>query len=333
MAQSGSPTTTTSALPSGRALLYVLLFLSVQGCGTILYGHHQDLMVNTEPPGAVARVGDQTCVTPCTLVVPRKSRTIVIAKDGGEREYDLDRRINFWATIVAGIWPGYFIGMITDFATGGAYDIQPFTATLHEAEAGRPVAVGAPEAIPELTKREAEPEPEPLPPQRNSLALEVRRLVGGGLSRFNGTVTQIEYEHRLRGRAGIVARSGRIEFVTKDRYVGYHEDGTGYGAEIGIKGYLQMRTLRGLSFALEYGYWKADIDWTEDQGTPFEVSGSGKGSLMSVTGRAGGRIWFTGDRFFLAPSIGIAFVNYRDPFAENDGLIMLSGGLAFGTSW
>ncbi len=69
--------------PSGVSLVLVLApFLS--GCATMIHGVHQEVRVETEPPGATASVGDQKITTPGVLKLKRKEKAleIVVEKDG-----------------------------------------------------------------------------------------------------------------------------------------------------------------------------------------------------------------------------------------------------------
>lgn len=56
------------------------------GCASVFLSGHDDLKVVTKPPGAVARVGDLSVVTPGVLKVPRDKRPVVleIEKEGYE---------------------------------------------------------------------------------------------------------------------------------------------------------------------------------------------------------------------------------------------------------
>ncbi len=108
-------------------ILLVLIIIASQllfGCSTIIYGSRQDLNVTTTPPGAVARVGTQSCVTPCTLTVARKEKSIFIQQDQIERQYRLTRSYHM-ATFLFGnlVW-GLFPGMIVDSASGGKIGLE-----------------------------------------------------------------------------------------------------------------------------------------------------------------------------------------------------------------
>ena len=111
------------------ALLAAVMLL--QGCGTIVHGGDQDLAITTIPSGAIARVGAQECVTPCTMRISRASDRVNIRKGKFEREYYFDKSYNLGATVCGNIlW--LVPGLIVDFIVGGAYTIKPVNVRLHD---------------------------------------------------------------------------------------------------------------------------------------------------------------------------------------------------------
>jgi predicted small secreted protein len=107
-------------------LIAAVLALSplLQSCSTILYGSRQDLKINTVPEGAIARIGTQSCVTPCTLTVSRKERHIFITQDRSERSYRLTRSRHHVSFLLGNILWGIFPGMIIDSATGAKISLD-----------------------------------------------------------------------------------------------------------------------------------------------------------------------------------------------------------------
>jgi protein involved in sex pheromone biosynthesis len=51
----------------------IALTLLLQACATIVNGKFQDVNIKTTPPGTIARIGTQSCITPCTLNIYRKN--------------------------------------------------------------------------------------------------------------------------------------------------------------------------------------------------------------------------------------------------------------------
>lgn len=107
-------------------LIAVILVLSpmLQSCSTILYGSRQDVKINTVPEGAIARIGTQSCITPCTLTVSRKERHIFIMQDQLERQYRLTRSRNNASFLIGNILWGLFPGMIIDSTTGAKISLD-----------------------------------------------------------------------------------------------------------------------------------------------------------------------------------------------------------------
>lgn len=52
--------------------------LLTSGCATVFHTANDDLKVVTDPPGATARVGDASVVTPGVLKVPRRKEPVVV---------------------------------------------------------------------------------------------------------------------------------------------------------------------------------------------------------------------------------------------------------------
>ena len=80
--------------PLGMPLLLVLAPL-LSGCATVINGTHQNVRVETDPPGATASAGDQKITTPGVLKLKRKEKAleIVVEKEGYEtRRVALTRR-------------------------------------------------------------------------------------------------------------------------------------------------------------------------------------------------------------------------------------------------
>ncbi len=110
-------------------LVLVAIAFLTQACGTVIHGSKQDLSINTDPSGAKAIVGTQTCKTPCTLKVPRKTEKVTIKKDSYETTYELSKDFNGWSVILGNIlW--LLPGVVIDVYSGGAYTIEPVNVQL-----------------------------------------------------------------------------------------------------------------------------------------------------------------------------------------------------------
>lgn len=102
--------------PLRFAPLLALALLST-GCASVFLSSHDDLKVVTDPPGATARVGELSVVTPGVLQVPRNRRPVVvrIEKEGYEpAEIPLrwTRSGAVWTNVV-GIGVGAVVGVST----------------------------------------------------------------------------------------------------------------------------------------------------------------------------------------------------------------------------
>lgn len=113
-------------------MLVVLLFGS-QGCGLVVHGSTQELQINTLPPGAMATIGMQSCVTPCSLKVPRTVQNLYVEKGAYKRTFDIEKDFNFGATICGNVlW--LLPGAVIDIASGGAWEIRPINLRLDASE-------------------------------------------------------------------------------------------------------------------------------------------------------------------------------------------------------
>ncbi len=107
-----------------RGIIYVvLLTFFIQGCGTIIHGSQQNLEIGTTPPGALATIGSQQCVTLCTLEVSRNVRYIQLEMGQTRKKLPLSKKLNVNSVFFGNLW--FPPGLIIDFLSGGAYEIQP----------------------------------------------------------------------------------------------------------------------------------------------------------------------------------------------------------------
>lgn len=161
-----------------RLLLPLLFTCLATGCATVFHGVHQDVRVETEPPGATASVNGQTITTPGVLNLRRREKTleVLVEKEGYvSRRVTLTRKDSglIWANmgflpigIAAGAsigasnasgWnvfdrmgTGGIVGGVTlplaaiglDHATGAAYKLDPPTIVLRLEPVSAPRAAG-----------------------------------------------------------------------------------------------------------------------------------------------------------------------------------------------
>jgi hypothetical protein len=121
-------------------IVLAILTLFLQACATIVNGKFQDVNIKTTPPGAVARVGTQSCITPCTLNLYRKGADDIFIRHGNniETKYQLDRTANFYSYWFGNIFFGFFPGRIVDNTTGAEYTIRDVNIILNQEAANMP---------------------------------------------------------------------------------------------------------------------------------------------------------------------------------------------------
>jgi hypothetical protein len=108
-----------------------IVVLLLSGCGTLFRGLNQDLPISTIPSGAIAKIGDKQCVTPCTLRVSRKTDSVTIMKDGQTAIFEVDYRKSVWFFWDA-VFGGIFIVPAIDCIIGGVYDLKPVKIDLYK---------------------------------------------------------------------------------------------------------------------------------------------------------------------------------------------------------
>src|SRR5512140_3228893 len=92
------------------------------GCASVFLSSHDDLKVVTDPPGATARAGDVSVVTPGELKIPRCKEPVIVRveKEGFQpREITLgwSRSGAVWANVV-GVGAGGALGSLVGFFQG-----------------------------------------------------------------------------------------------------------------------------------------------------------------------------------------------------------------------
>lgn len=108
-----------------------IICLMTLGCGTIIHGTRQKIMFESSPAQASVQVTDAKgtdhggCVTPCEINLKRDGRyqVKVIKKGYPKKEFFLEGRVSGW--LLGSLFWGGPIGIIVDFANGGAYNLSP----------------------------------------------------------------------------------------------------------------------------------------------------------------------------------------------------------------
>jgi len=108
----------------------LLCAASLSACATVTRGTRQNYVIETDPPGAqIALSTGQTCTTPCTLRLKRKSGfTVTATRDGYEpTTANVESRLSTGggAALAGNILIGGLIGGGVDAATGATNDLRP----------------------------------------------------------------------------------------------------------------------------------------------------------------------------------------------------------------
>lgn len=132
-----------------RFMVLAAVGLSVSGCATITRGTTEQILINSEPPGALATTSTGlTCPsTPCTLEFPRKTDFVVSYSKDGYHPQQVPVGTKFSGGGAAGlagnVLVGGIIGIGVDASTGATLEHfpNPVFATLEPiGRAAAPVA-------------------------------------------------------------------------------------------------------------------------------------------------------------------------------------------------
>jgi len=106
-----------------RFLITALITLSCAGCGTILHGTRQDILVTSDPAGAVVTDGRTSQKTPAVFRLDRgKEHVLLVRKEGCEdQNIYVSRDISGLTFINVLFWPGF----IVDAVSGGMWRLSP----------------------------------------------------------------------------------------------------------------------------------------------------------------------------------------------------------------
>ncbi|NIA21416.1 MAG: PEGA domain-containing protein [Anaerolineaceae bacterium] len=107
------------------AICLVILLCAAPGCATIMHGRTQTISITSDPPGATARVGPSTIVTPGQVTLDtNKSYTVTFEMPGyAMSSAVISKKASgwLWGNILIGGIPG----LIIDLASGSANRLRP----------------------------------------------------------------------------------------------------------------------------------------------------------------------------------------------------------------
>lgn len=123
-----------------RSLASALALAAFAGaCATLVRGSRQYLSVTSQPSGAVARVGEARCETPCSLDLPRgRAATLLVEKPGFAVErVEIARHLDPLLLGNLCLPPFFILWGLVDLATGAGYELRPaFVSVALRPEAG-----------------------------------------------------------------------------------------------------------------------------------------------------------------------------------------------------
>ncbi len=115
-------------------MLIMIPLLLMTGCGLIVYGTHQDVKIETDPPGLSAVNNGKSCITPCVLNVSRKSTEMIIMRpDGADVRTEFKRSFN-WLILPGNFWNAW-LGVLYDGLYGAFWTIEDITIKFPKTEA------------------------------------------------------------------------------------------------------------------------------------------------------------------------------------------------------
>jgi hypothetical protein len=107
--------------------IFLIAFLMLTGCATIISGRHQEVQVISSPHGAKACTGGQCVTTPGTLTLRRDTNHAVLVEKDGYMSETVTLTSGVGAAVAGNIILGGLIGGGIDMASGAAYKLYPET--------------------------------------------------------------------------------------------------------------------------------------------------------------------------------------------------------------
>jgi uncharacterized protein YceK len=106
-----------------RFFFSMLTLALLSGCASIFSGSTQTVSFRTDPEGATVEGADQTCVTPCSLTLPRGGNSSVTVTKTGYLTQKITPVREFNSV---SLWNILFLpGFIVDLATGAIHKMSP----------------------------------------------------------------------------------------------------------------------------------------------------------------------------------------------------------------
>lgn len=106
--------------------LPALAGLSLSGCATVMNGANQDMVIDTAPKGAIAKLTNGfTCTTPCTVELPRKHDLRVDLSLSGYRPTYVLVQSKLGGSTFGNVLAGGLVGAVVDSSSGASNKLNP----------------------------------------------------------------------------------------------------------------------------------------------------------------------------------------------------------------
>ncbi len=94
--------------------------VAISGCATIASGTTQRITIDSNPPGAMVRIGQHTGTTPVTMRIPKgRNWPIEISHGKDKRLVKMHRRVDAmtFLNFIPPLWPGFIVDVVTGAIT------------------------------------------------------------------------------------------------------------------------------------------------------------------------------------------------------------------------
>lgn len=106
-------------------LLIISFVVSSSGCATIVHGNRQLVTINSEPEGATVKIDGLKGKTPYSTSLARNQDYIANISKEGYKDEQVQITKSFSGLAIIGNILWLLIGVIVDFASGSAYNLNP----------------------------------------------------------------------------------------------------------------------------------------------------------------------------------------------------------------
>lgn len=100
--------------------------VGLSGCATVMNGANQDMVIETEPKGAIAKLTNGfTCTTPCKVELPRKHDLRVDLTLEGYRPSYVLVQSKLGGSTFGNVLAGGLVGAVVDSSSGASNKLNP----------------------------------------------------------------------------------------------------------------------------------------------------------------------------------------------------------------